>query len=564
MVAYQEVPAIDLRGLWSDAHFIEGRRLSRSKSASSPGIMGKPEVASEKKLDHTFNSGATDFLVNRAVDRLENLKPGDAFVAIQSIDHDGHDDALAAVSAGASLVICERYLPISVPQCIVEDSRQAWGELCHALAGQPTEDLITIAILGTHGKTTLNLLISSMMKTIGGKVAYRNTLATSDSATQVASQDGEVNNPPALAKWLVGAVRQGCPSAVVEIDSAMLYQRQTAGMQYDLILVTSMRVEVGSKGGNTEQLQQAMLRQFSQLKEHGVILFNADDAPLARWMESLAMPSMSYGIDADADIRARVIERESSEQTLMVSAGSTVMPLRSPMIGAHQARHLLAAVAAGYVCGLELSEIVGGVEKLQRIPGRLQAVSAGQEFGVYVDQADTAERLAVALHAVRQHSTGRVLCVMDVSVPASQSMLTAIGKVLERSAAEVCLTHIAGGTFKSVQNKAFALLDGFENPALPHVLPDRYRAIEWILQRAKPGDVILLAGCGDRVWSSKSHPESSHDWQVAGALLRKPKTTADKPAIKIVGSSSFSDDISSAAGSLPTQDKPTLKLYRPE
>ena len=137
-------------------------------------------------------------------------------------------------------------------------------------------------------------------------------------------------------------------------------------------------------------------------------------------------------------------------------------------------------------------------------------------------------------------------------------------QVLERSAAEVCLTHLAGGTFKSVQNKAFALLDGFENPALPHVLPDRHRAIEWILQRAKPGDVILLAGCGDAVWSSKSHPESTQDWQVAGTLLRTPRKCTDKPMTKIIGSSSFSDDISSAAGSLPAQDKPSLKLFRPE
>lgn len=558
MVAYQDVPVIDLRALWSDAHFISG-----SGSGSSKGTEPKSPGKRSRKANGKPGN-ATDFWVHQAVDRVADVKPGDAFVALDLPDRDGHAEALAAINAGAALVICERYLPVSVPQCIVEDSRQAWGELCHALAGQPTDQLITIAIVGTHGKTTLNLLVSSMMKTIGKKVAYRNSIATSDSATQVAAEDGPVHTANSLAKWLAGSVKQNVPAAVVEIDHEMLYQGQTAGMQYDLILITSMRTEVGGNSGNAEQFQQAMLRQFSQLKEHGIVLYNADDAPLSRWMDSLAMASMSYGLEADANVRAKVIEREFNEQTLMISAGRTVMPLRSPLIGSHNARHLLGAVAAGYVCGLELSEIVGGVEKLQRVPGRLQYVQAGQEFGVFVDQADTAERLAVALHAVRQHSTGRVLCVMDVSATNSPAMLAAMGKALERGASEVCLTYTAGGTFKSAQNKAFALLDGFENPALPHILPDRHRAIEWMMHRAKPGDVILLAGCGDAGWSSKSHPQTINDLTAAGHWLRQPKPTTSTELAKVVGNSTYSEDISASAATPPRHEKPSLKLFRPE
>lgn len=558
MVANQDVRAVDLRALWKDAHFIAGA------GQQGPAVKSNTKPRRKKTLDSAANASESIFWVDGAADSVGNVKPGGVFVAIDQADHDGHEDVLEAIAAGASVVVCERYLPISVPQCIVDDSRQAWGELCHALAGEPTEELITIAIMGTHGKTTLNLLTSSMMKAIGRKVAYRNSIATSDSVTQVAAEDGAVDSPAAIAKWLAGAVKQSVPSAVIEIDPAMLYRGQTAGLKYDLIIVTSLRTEVGSGSGNAEQLQQAMLRQFSQLKDHGVVLYNADDAPLSRWMESLAMASMSYGLDADADIRGRVIERETNEQTLMISAGRMVMPLRSPLIGSHNARHLLGAVAAGYVCGLELSEIVGGVEKLPRVPGRLQHVSAGQDFGVFVDQADTAERLASALHAVRQHSTGRVLCVMDVATGTSHAMLAAMGKVLEKGCSEICLTHSARGTFKSVQNKAFALLDGFENPALPHVLPDRHRAIEWILQRAKPGDVVLLAGCGDMCWTSKSQGDSTNDFQAAGFWLRQPKSIPEGTLSQVIGNSTFSPDISVPSLNPGLHEKNHLKLFRPE
>jgi UDP-N-acetylmuramoyl-L-alanyl-D-glutamate--2,6-diaminopimelate ligase len=548
MVAYQEVPAIDLRALWVDAHFISAQATKKRGS--------KGESAAVERI--------SEFLVTRCVDRVDHVLPGDAFVALDMPDRDGHDEALQAIAAGAALVICERYLPVSAPQCIVEDSRQAWGELCHALAGQPTDQLITIAIIGTHGKTTLNLLTSSMMKSIGQKIAYRNSLATSDGATQVAAEDAPVNCPKSMAKWLSGAVQQQVPSAVIEIDTEMLYHGKTAGLQYDLIMLTSLRTEKVNETGNSDQLQQAIIKQFGQLKEHGVVLYNADDAPLSRWMHSLALPALAYGIDADADVRGRVIERESGEQTMMITAGRMVMPLRSPLIGSHNARHLLGAVAAGYACGLELSEVVGGVEKLQRVPGRMQRVSAGQEFGVFVDQANTADRLAVALHAARQHSTGRVLCVMDISATTHATALSQIGRVLEKGAAEVCLTHAAGGTFKSVQKNAFALLDGFENPALPHVLPDRDKAIEWILHRAKPGDVVLLAGCGDQAWSSKSHPLSTNDFKAAGNWLRQPKPEVSQVLSTTVGDSSFQEDISHSAPQPIRGDKPKLKLFRPE
>ncbi len=554
MVAYESAPVVDLRVLWKDAHFIKGSSNGQH-TLGGEGFSGTG--MSERQID-------TEFFVSRCVTNLESCLPGDAFVALDLPERDSHQDALVAVAAGAAIVITERYLPVAVPQCIVDDSRQAWGELCHALEGNPTDELIMIGIAGTHGKTTLNLLTSSLMKSIGKKVAYRNSIATSDGETMVPAIDAEVNCPRTISKWLAGACAQKSPSAVLEIDHEMLYRGSTAGIRYDLLILTSLRCDKKGKESNVKQLQQAILKQIAQLKEHGLVLYNADDAPLARWLQSLALPAMSYGVDADADVQAKVIEREIFEQTLMITAGRTVMPLRSPLVGRHNARHLLGAVAAGYVCGLELSEVVGGVERLQRVPGRLQRVDAGQGFGLFVDQADSADRLAASLHAMRQHSTGRVLCVMDVSWRLKASELAAMGKVLEKGASEICLTHASGGTFKSAQKNAFALLDGFENPALPHVLPDRDKAIEWIIQRAKPGDVILLAGCGDRNWTSKSRREATSDLHSANYWLRQPREESSQTLLKAFGEVTYTSDITSSAADVVRDDKPKLKLFRPE
>jgi hypothetical protein len=40
------------------------------------------------------------------------------------------------------------------------------------------------------------------------------------------------------------------------------------------------------------------------------------------------------------------------------------------------------------------------------------------------------------------------------------------------------------------------VLDGFRAPARARVIPDRMTAIEWALDQARPGDAVLVAGCG--------------------------------------------------------------------
>ena len=78
---------------------------------------------------------------------------------------DGHDHAAEARERGAAAVICERPLPVfDVPQVVVTDSRVAYGRLCQALVGNPSQQLKVIGVTGTHGKTTVARLLSSIFR----------------------------------------------------------------------------------------------------------------------------------------------------------------------------------------------------------------------------------------------------------------------------------------------------------------------------------------------------------------------------------------------------------------
>ena len=69
------------------------------------------------------------------------------------------------------------------------------------------------------------------------------------------------------------------------------------------------------------------------------------------------------------------------------------------------------AAAVGLLYGVKLTDIVRGLEQLERIPGRMERVECGQPFGVFVDYAHTPDALASVLRSLRAVTPGRLICV---------------------------------------------------------------------------------------------------------------------------------------------------------
>jgi UDP-N-acetylmuramoyl-L-alanyl-D-glutamate--2,6-diaminopimelate ligase len=423
-----------------------------------------------------------------------------------------------AVRLGAKAVITERLLPTSLPQCLVGDARQAYGKLLHALAKNPSKKLVTIGVLGTHGKTSASLLIASMMKAIGGSCGYWTSLGRSPHPAEVnlASSAPSAAN---LASWLVQSVKAKRPAVVVEISEDMLLQRSTAGIEFDVLVIPSFRKSQRHDRLESRGIETGMMRTIEQLKSHGLVVYNADDARLNRLIERHRIPAVGYGLDADANVRGKRIERTKGSQTMMISAGHSLMPLTTPLSGDHSLRHMLAAVAVGYSFGLELFEVIGGVERMTSIPGRMQSLSCGQDFSVHVDLADQADRLAVSLHALAPLG-GRVICVAEVPECASNEQRAAYGRVLSRSASRVLLTQSRRTNVRG-QKLMWEVLDGCDRPAAVDLVPDRATAIELAIRSAEPGDQILLAGWGSNGWTNNRDKHSFTDKDLAEKCLYK-------------------------------------------
>ena len=125
----------------------------------------------------------SDILCHRCQSDALACQPGDVLVV--GLDELPADEAaLRGMAAGVSAVVTEQLLPIPVPQCIVPDTRRAYAQMVSALAEDPTAGLLTLGVAGGIGKTTASLLVASLLKKVGLRVAYNCDLGSSDGVVQ--------------------------------------------------------------------------------------------------------------------------------------------------------------------------------------------------------------------------------------------------------------------------------------------------------------------------------------------------------------------------------------------
>ena len=450
-------------------------------------------------------------------------RPGDLYVAVPQADADGHDYIHEAIQRGAAAVLAEAYLPVSVPQCVVPDAREAYGRLCQALAGNPTRSMHVVGVTGTSGKTTTSLLIASVLRAAGMATGFTTTLVNSDSQ-QSAAANRSTPIPTEMAKWLLRMKMNDCSHAVMELSSRALAQRRVAGISFDAAVVTNLRRDHIDFHGNLSNYRRAKERLFQQLSPEGFAVLNADDAGSQLVLPHLQSPVITFGMRERAEVSATVIERHPGEQTFLLTAGNEAVPVRTRMIGDHHVENCLAAAAVGLVFGADLTVIARGLEAIERIPNRLDRVECGQAFNVFVDCADTPERLGTSLKTVRQVTRGRVIAIFGNEDHSDAADRPLLGRAIDRGADVGVLTSGPSGHDRPLQ-RIHELLDGYDRPGKAYVMPGRARAIVWALSQARPGDSIVIAGSQRRNLTDCAQTEQDGDVAIARDWLYKSATS---------------------------------------
>ena len=286
------------------------------------------------------------------------IAAGDLFIALRGENFDGADFAADALHKGAAAVLVNGPLSASVQKdlkkekgtvLIVPDTLKAYQEIAHAW--RMKFDIPVVAITGSNGKTTTKDLTAAVLS---GRGAVCRTAAN-------------YNNEVGLPLTLLG-ITEDDTAAIVEIGMRGLGQiAALAPVAAPNIGIVTNVCEVHMELlGSIENIAKAKAELVEAIPVGGTVLLNADDERVAamRSMAADGVRILTYGIGADADIRAEALRLAAGGSQFMVTWGNERHDYSIPLAGRHNVSNALAALAAGFVLGCTPQEMQAGLRTL--------------------------------------------------------------------------------------------------------------------------------------------------------------------------------------------------------
>lgn len=460
---------------------------------TSTGFKGR--LSLRQLLPEAEFFGTDDLWISGCSRDSRRVRANELFAALPGVDHDGHDYLSQAVERGCAAVLVQKPVAIAgVPVCVVPDTRDAYGRICQALAGNPSRKLKVVGITGTNGKTTTSCLVANILSAAGHRVGLMGTLWNYDGKRRAAAG---MTTPPSeqLARWLGRMAANGCSHAVLEVSSHALDQSRVAGISFDVACVTNVRRDHLDYHRTLLGYRLAKSRLLEHLSADGFAVVNADDVTASGYLRQFDGPALTVAMHSAAEITGTLVERHPSEQTFLLSAGNETIPVRTEMIGTHHVYNCLMAAAVGLAYGIDLPTVVRGLEAVGHLPGRLERIECGQAFGVFVDYAHTPDALEGTLAALRDVTPGRLICVFGAGGERDRQKRPLMGQAVERGADRAIVTS-DNPRREDPRQIVQEILDGFDDASRAEVVLDRAEAIAAALADAREGDCVLIAGKG--------------------------------------------------------------------
>jgi UDP-N-acetylmuramoyl-L-alanyl-D-glutamate--2,6-diaminopimelate ligase len=336
-------------------------------------------------------------------------------------------------------------------------------------------------------------------------------------------------------------VEAGTEIAVLETTSHALDQGRVACVDYDVAVVTNVTHEHLDWHGSWENYMAAKAKLFEALNNSyrkpgtpKVAVINADDKSYT-WLKKIHSDlQWVYGLDRNAqpDISADDIEYRQGGTSFVALTPISDIPVRMHLPGKHNIYNAMAAIGAALALGVDKEAVQKGLASVEQIRGRMEWVREAEPFGfdMVVDFAHTPNGLEKTLELARQivqPRRGRVIAVFGAAGLRDREKRGMMGHVAGRLADLTVITAEDPRTERVEEISAEIARAMREEGRTEGVdffqVHDRAEAIDFAVQQARRGDIVLT--CGKAHESSMCYGTQETPWDefaaVHAALSRK-------------------------------------------
>jgi UDP-N-acetylmuramate--alanine ligase len=331
----------------------------------------------------------------------------------------------------------------------------------------------TIAVAGTHGKTTTASMLALILVESGMRPSFVIGGDIYEFGANAAWDEGE---------WLVVEAD--------ESDGTFLL------LPKEIAVVTSVEADHLDHFGSEEELVAAFAR-FAQDSRRCVVSI---DDPGAR---SVAPGnSTTFGFDEAADLRVTDFTAERSRAHFVLQRrGEGSMPIELAVPGRHNARNAAAAAAVALGTGVDPDAISRALARFGGVARRFEFRGEFAGATVIDDYAHLPGEVAAAIDAARGGGFRRVVCVFQ---PHRYSRVAALGPRFADAfvgADEVVITDVYAAWETPVPGISGRVVFDAVRHAHPegsvHYVADRHELAGVVRELVRPGDCLLMLGAGD-------------------------------------------------------------------
>ena len=426
------------------------------------------------------------------------VEPGCVFVCMVGAVTDGHKYIPDVVAKGAAAVVVERdvEVPSNVTILKVSNSRLALAELAAAWFGHPAEELTTIGITGTKGKTTTTYMMRQIMEHAGLKTGLIGTIEAIIGDEHIPA----VNTTPEsflVQEYFRRMVDAGIRYVVMEVSSQALKLDRVSGFTFDYGIFTNLEEDHIGEAEHPDMADYIRCKGllFQRCK---VGLANADADYLEEVMAGHTCELETFGLHDNADLYATDIHRIQRPGYLGVEYnlnGLEHYPVRVDIPGDFTVYNSLAAIALCRHLGVKREDILAALDNI-RVKGRLEIVPTPGAYTLMIDYAHNAMSLEALLVNIRKYGPKRIICLFGCGGNRAKARRYEMGEVSSRLAD---LTVVTSDNPRNEEPMDIIndILVGVKKADGAYVtIPDRKEAIRYCMEQGQEGDVIILAGKG--------------------------------------------------------------------
>ena len=461
-------------------------------------------------LDHTISVKEISRLIGIKIDLDPSLTfsgatssdgdvvEGDLFLAYPGEKTHGAHFASSAISRGARAIVTDAEgakIANGLPVILTPDARTAGALISASLYAKPMQEMISIGITGTNGKTTVSTLLYQLFQEAGRESGLIGTVETRIGRDSVASAR---TTPEADALQALAATmsERHLRHLVMEVSSHAMVMQRMVGSHFAMVGFTNLSQDHLDFHQDMDSYFKAKASLFT-LEYADQAFINIDSDFGLRLFNECGIPATSLSRNNPKASWHFTSITPTATGTAFTArgAGGILVESSTPLRGYFNLDNILLVLAIAIECGIDPLDCAALIPRLKGAPGRMESVDCGQAFTALVDYAHTPDAVRNVIATAREFTSGKVVTVLGCGGDRDATKRPLMGSALIEESGVAIFTS-DNPRSEDPQKILEDMSKHLPIVEPSRVISDRHEAIAYAVSLCQSGDTLLVLGKG--------------------------------------------------------------------